>query len=90
MRGHESHPHDGLIDPVDEPLDGGRIGPDSEFPDLRDGRLVVLVGGPFRQSGEEPLRVGVYLGHEAVALARAGVERPRSLLQFQDPGPLPT
>ena len=48
------------------------------------------VGGPFGKSVEEPLRVGVHLGHEAVALARVGVERPRSFLQFQNPGPLPT
>ena len=48
------------------------------------------VGGSFGEFIEEPLRVGMHLGHEAVALARVRVERPRSFFQFQNPGPLPT
>ena len=90
VRGHESDAHHGLVDPVDESGQGLRPAPESELSDLPDGGLVVPVGEPFGEPVEEPLRIGVHLAHEAVALARVGVERPRSLLQFQDPGPLPT
>ena len=90
MRGQQPGAHDGLVDALDEPLDGERRATERKLAQRGDRGHVNVVGGALWKLAEEALRVAVHMRHKPVALVRVGFERAGRRLQFENPGPLPT